>query len=1551
MKTNQNSGKYIFIVIAIFIAMLNVEAINAQNEKASEGTTCTTIAHGNWTGNIWSCVGNGSSGANKHNEWIIAHDVIVNQDLTINNGDIVKILSSGSLTIGDDFTLDNAGIVILEGTMIIEDDAIVKNGGTINVSGDMVIGGDLSLINNSQVIGTGTVEIEGDVINNSGGGYIDPALYAIRWKGSISTDWHIAGNWNNGVPTGVNRIRIPSTPSGGRWPIISAGNAFCAGLIIETNAWLQVTNNRTLNIYGQLDIYPKAYLKINNNSSVSALGNTIIHSTATGTGALVDLNSNGNFGYNYAKVYRYLTGGKYHYVSSPITAASVDIYGGNSFYSYQTTNGWVGASGDVTMEPARGYAAYIINTRTAYFQGGFNTGNVSIPVYTGDWVDQDNVTWTNWNLVGNPYPSPISIQRFITNNLSAITADVYLWDDPGDAIYDTYDYAHVNFAGAVSNGNGTATNLSVIGLGQAFFVKSIAAGQVTFTNAMRDTTDETFFKNPVEIQRFKLAVTNPQNAYNEILIAFTESATDDFDNGWDGIKKSGNPNISFYSILNNEKLSIQSFAPIIGNRSVPVGIKALITGNYSLFISALENNEGMETILEDTQENVFTDMRKTDKYNFSIAVGGVYNNRFILHFNAASKWLGTTSNNWHIDANWNTAIPQANSNVFIKPNSLVEISDSAVCKNLEIAETGNLILKTNGNLQIEADLILHSQPAKHAVLIQSDTINITGSTKGNYYFEAGTNLFSVPYKNIYAQQFINQVSNYNETSGQWQILNSNDELEVGKSYLIDYEAETNINFNSSLFFNNLDVNTSNTKTAGEGWNFVGYPYQTYIDIEKFLAQNSSSLSDEGISGAIYLLASAKTPLYTYSDYSCINAIGVVSTRQNENFFDNKIAPFQGFLVKSNENGSINFNQEMKCTNSHSPVFEEAAAATKLKLGVFNEDFLYNEILIAFSELAGNAHDNLYDAEKPDFGNQQLQLYTNNNSKKYAIETYASNDFPKTISIGFKTDVETSLTFELQYLQNFPGELTLVLEDKLLNKLINLKETAQYSYETNAGEFNERFVLHVGGFCCWIGGFSENWEDFQNWSNGVPQADSYVQIPENQRVKINTTANCQSIWLGENSYLIVSETANLEVAQNIILNASPIGNANFIEYGNATVEGAIITQNYLSNPEYFITPPLSNTEISQMGTNEIYEYLESDDSWQLLLNNEQMETARGYKIIKKSADTLIQYHGQLAPKHSLQVTSNFNGWNLIGNHFPCEINWNLFDADNLLIDKAIYCWNPEEMKYEYFVNGVGNASPVIGTGKSFFIKATGEETLNFSNNLKVEDSNFVTNQVENLIILNISEGNSIDKSYLRFVNGTDLDFDSQFDAYKLAREKVINDEIYTKNNDINFSINSLQHPTTDIAIPIGISAGRFAANVHHTISAEFVNFASNLQVFLEDTELGNLTDLRTDAYQFTISESTETRFVLHLNPSPTLIETPRENIVFIYSFDNNIFVSGENLTDNFYRVEIYNIMGQKIQSSSIENQNLNTYTLNNCQGTYIVKLIGNQAVVSKKVFIK
>src|SRR5690606_26685979 len=155
-------------------------------------------------------------------------------------------------------------------------------------------------------------------------------------------------------------------------------------------------------------------------------------------------------------------------------------------------NDWQWVSGATIMQPGVGYAAthsedVFVFSGIGYdytFDGPFNNGIITVPVYRNDDEPDDN----NWNLIGNPYPSAIDANLFLAANANidanvttpySIDGAIFLWSQntaPSDTAngnqalnFSDADYAIINGTGQTAGGDGITPERKIPS-GQAFFV-------------------------------------------------------------------------------------------------------------------------------------------------------------------------------------------------------------------------------------------------------------------------------------------------------------------------------------------------------------------------------------------------------------------------------------------------------------------------------------------------------------------------------------------------------------------------------------------------------------------------------------------------------------------------------------------------------------------------------------------------------------------------------------------------------------------------------------------------------------------------------------------------------------------------------------------------------------------------------------------------------------------------------------------------------------------------------------------------------------------------
>ncbi len=290
------------------------------------------------------------------------------------------------------------------------------------------------------------------------------------------------------------------------------------------------------------------------------------------------------------------------------------------------------------------------------FSGTPNNGLISIPVVFINDADPDN----DFNLIGNPYPSAIDIDKFILNvpdnseiQNGAMNGTIWLWTHvtpisgstaAGEFLGD--DYATYNLSGGVGtgsgSGSGSAAPTKYIGSGQGFFTKVESGGTLWFTNEMREKDQNTQFfktsddKNKVTEEKDRIWLnieSNTGGAFNQLLIGFFDQATDGVDRGFDG-SKVGAAWISFYSTIDNAKYAIQGLPSFTNDKKVPLGFDTYIDQPMTYKMS-IDNIEGVlndnDVYIVDNVLNITHDLKLAD-YEFDIDGKGNFPDRFTLQF-------------------------------------------------------------------------------------------------------------------------------------------------------------------------------------------------------------------------------------------------------------------------------------------------------------------------------------------------------------------------------------------------------------------------------------------------------------------------------------------------------------------------------------------------------------------------------------------------------------------------------------------------------------------------------------------------------------------------------------------------------------------------------------------------------------------------------------------------------------------------------------------------------------------------------------------------------
>ena len=370
----------------------------------------------------------------------------------------------------------------------------------------------------------------------------------------------------------------------------------------------------------------------------------------------------------------------------------------------------------------------------------------------------------------------------------------------------------------------------------------------------------------------------------------------------------------------------------------------------------------------------------------------------------------------------------------------------------------------------------------------------------------------------------------------------------------------------------------------------------------------------------------------------------------------------------------------------------------------------------------------------------------------------------------------------------------------------------------------------------------------------------------------------------------------------------------------------------------------------------------------------LEPGKGYQMAT-SGGSEIKFTGNVETGNVTETIVNNEGgttnqndgtkWNLVSNPYPSYITVSNFLSQNSSVLHASHqtVWGWGGSSYTAYNSASG---AFIAPGQGFMVGAIGPEgtssTLTFTTAMQTTSGSddFISgdamddNRAE--LFVNMNQNGTDRHTELYFLDNMTDGLDPSYDSGTL---ELANNSIYSRLVDnsleTNFIIQSLSFDEMwDKVIPLGINA---LGGEEMTISISHRTTPADLNIYLEDTEEGTMTNLLDGDYVLTPASdlSGVGRFFIHMTADTMSNGEVSTSMLNAYKETDASYITIEGLAtqSNETKVSLYNILGREVLSTTLNN-NMGTQTISTVglsAGIYVIELESGSDRLTKKLLIQ
>ena len=498
----------------------------------------------------------------------------------------------------------------------------------------------------------------------------------------------------------------------------------------------------------------------------------------------------------------------------------------------------------------------------------------------------------------------------------------------------------------------------------------------------------------------------------------------------------------------------------------------------------------------------------------------------------------------------------------------------------------------------------------------------------------------------------------------------------------------------------------------------------------------------------------------------------------------------------------------------------------------------------------------------------------------------------------------------------------------------------------------------------------DWDDDSHWSNGIPY-DICNAVIESGTVVVNISGKSYDIDIVPGAALTIDGSNDLTIGGNLYLMSDENAYASFIDDGLLTIGGDVKVERYITADEWhYITPPISDAKSDVFNGLWLEYWNEPTTDWiPITSSTEDLLAGKGYKTWASggtTGDVNLEFVGELntgnfSPTITISGSSSTTGWNLVGNDFPSAIDWGTennpvagFVRTN--IDSTIYFWTGSQYAtYNPTGDGTGSngGSQYIASMQGFYIHANDaspELTIPQASRLHSTQAFRGPINMEEAVSLTVSSSSYSDEIVIKANDFSTIDFDMQYDAYKLYGIESAPQFYNITENDI-LSVNNIPFDNYKIDADLGLIAA--SPETHTIIASGTDSFGEEAIITLEDMKENIIIDLKADTvYSFFASPTDDPdRFILHIDTKTVGVQHfDKPDNCLIYYTDGNIVI--DNVKGNKLQgdINVYDLPGRLRFSQKLDGNSKQSFSTSLGAGVYFVTVNTYSDITSKVIII-